>query len=126
MLLLERGKANDNWLSRIPLLAQNPLPGIGFTRLPIEPLEYCNKRQDIGTVWAEVIGGNSRINGNIYQRGSVADYDHWAALGHPDWSYEKVQPFFVKSERSLNQPKSSYRGRKGAAHIIFLLHTEHN
>lgn len=117
VLLLERGKANDHWISRIPVLAQNPLPGTGFTWFPIEPLEYANKRQDIAALRAEVLGGNTRINGTVYQRGSVADYDHWAALGHPDWSYGKIEPFFVKSERNLHQPKSSYRGTKGASKV---------
>lgn len=94
-------------------MSQNALPEIGYMSLEIEPLEYCNKRQDILAIRAEVIGGGSRINGTIYQRGSVADYDNSAALGHPDWSYEKVQPYFVKSERTLDQPKSWYRGTKG-------------
>jgi len=60
----------------MPLLAHSPLLGTGFTRLPIELPECCNKQQNIGTVRTEVIRGNSRINGNIYQRGSVADYNH--------------------------------------------------
>lgn len=118
VLLLERGKANDQWISRIPVLAQNPLPGTGFTWFPIEPLQYANQRQDIQALRAEVIGGNTRINGTVYQRGSVADYDHWAALGHPDWSYEAVQPFFVRSERTLDQPQSSFRGTTGAKPLL--------
>lgn len=49
----------------------------------------------------------------VYTRGTPADYDNWAALGHPEWSYEKVLPYFVKSEKTLNQPKSAARGDSG-------------
>jgi hypothetical protein len=54
----------------------------------------------------------------------VADYDHWAALGHPDWSYESVQPFFVMSEKS-DQPKSSFRGTKGAKFVFLVTLASH-
>jgi hypothetical protein len=49
----------------------------------------------------------------IYSRGAAAEYDAWAAKGHPKWGYEKVLPYFVKSENSLSTPKSRYRGKKG-------------
>ncbi|KAJ8059541.1 hypothetical protein OCU04_011197 [Sclerotinia nivalis] len=46
----------------------------------------------------------------IYTRGTKADYDAWAALGHPDWSYDKLLPYFVKSETSLDYQNSFYHG----------------
>ncbi len=33
--------------------------------------------------------------------GNPADFDHWASLGNPGWSYEEVLPFFKKSERMV-------------------------
>jgi predicted dehydrogenase (TIGR03970 family) len=50
----------------------------------------------------KVIGGGSSINGQAMQRGFPEDFDTWAALGNDEWSYEKVLPYFRRSERDLD------------------------
>lgn len=50
----------------------------------------------------KVIGGGSSINGQAMQRGFPDDFDSWAALGNDEWSYEKILPYFRKSERDLD------------------------
>ncbi|HUG22527.1 GMC family oxidoreductase [Piscinibacter sp.] len=46
----------------------------------------------------KVLGGCSSINGMIYMRGQARDYDHWGALGNPDWSWRECLPYFLKHE----------------------------
>ena len=47
---------------------------------------------------ARVVGGSSTVNGCIWLRGSAADYDGWAALGNPGWSFADLLPYFQRSE----------------------------
>jgi choline dehydrogenase len=47
----------------------------------------------------KVLGGSSSINGMIYMRGQVGDYDRWADLtGDDSWRWQSVLPLFKKSE----------------------------
>ncbi|KAH8586212.1 hypothetical protein B0O99DRAFT_558419 [Bisporella sp. PMI_857] len=113
VLVLERGPVSDTWLSRIPIVSANLFrPNSGAFSWKSEPMEYADERR--GSVFVgEVLGGATRINSMLYTRGTAADYDSWANMGHADWSYNKVLPYFVKAETSLNQPKSAYRGSSG-------------
>jgi len=61
----------------------------------------------------KVIGGGSSINGQAMQRGFPEDFDSWAALGNDQWSYEKVVPFFRKSERDLDIQDNYCHGSEG-------------
>ena len=35
-------------------------------------------------------------------RGLPEDYDYWAELGNDQWDYQKVLPYFIKSESDLD------------------------
>ncbi len=45
-----------------------------------------------------VLGGSSSINAMCYTRGHADDYDEWARLVDPSWSYAQVLPYFLKAE----------------------------
>lgn len=47
---------------------------------------------------AKVVGGTSTINACLWLRGSAADYDGWAALGNPGWSFTELLPYFQRAE----------------------------
>ncbi len=65
------------------------------------------------------LGGSSSSNAMCYLRGHPADYDEWAALGNPGWSYADVLPYF---RRSQNQERgaSAYHGVGGPLNVADL------
>lgn len=67
------------------------------------------------------LGGTSVINFMIYQRGHRRDFDAWAAVENPGWSYDEVLPYFRKSER-LQIPAlmaSPYHGHDGPLDVQY-------
>ena len=61
----------------------------------------------------KVIGGGSSINGQAMQRGFPEDFDSWAAAGNDEWSYEKVLPYFRRSEHDLDIQDNYCHGSDG-------------
>lgn len=49
-----------------------------------------------------VVGGSSAVNTCIGLRGVPSDYDEWAALGLPEWSFAKCLPAFKRLENDLD------------------------
>ncbi|CAC5385837.1 unnamed protein product [Mytilus coruscus] len=46
----------------------------------------------------KILGGCSSTGYSTHHRGSVIDYNEWAAEGATGWSYRDVLPYFLKSE----------------------------
>jgi choline dehydrogenase len=61
----------------------------------------------------KTLGGSSSINGMLYVRGNPADFDGWAQMGCPGWSFNDVLPFFRKSEQYIQGGDTEFRGRDG-------------
>ena len=53
------------------------------------------------------------MNTAIALRGVPEDYDEWAALGNPLWSWERVLPAFIRLETDLDFPDAPYHGSTG-------------
>ncbi|EKG16055.1 Protein of unknown function DUF3321 [Macrophomina phaseolina MS6] len=80
------------------------------------------------------LGGGSLVNGMLWNRGNVDDYNDWATLGNPGWSWDDMLPYFQKSERFSSDvsPKSaaqygigrddSVHGTSGAVNVSFQQH----
>ena len=112
VLLLEAGGWDtDPWI-KIPLgwgrILTNRLHDWGYFA---EPEKDLNGRA-VECARGKVIGGSSSINAMAYVRGNRADYDRWAASGLSSWSFDKVLPYFKRSE-SWEGGASEYRGGDG-------------
>jgi choline dehydrogenase len=46
----------------------------------------------------KVLGGSSCLNAMIYVRGAPADFDNWAYMGCPGWTWDDVLPVYVRME----------------------------
>jgi choline dehydrogenase-like flavoprotein len=98
--LIEAGRSDGGLLVRCPagIAATVPtrLNNWAFETVPQPGLNGRRGYQPRG----RVLGGSSAINAMIYVRGHSWDYDHWAALGNPGWSYAEVLPYFKRSEHN--------------------------
>ncbi len=98
VLLLEAGGRDDYIWIHIPV---GYLYCIGNPRtdwLYRTEAEAGLNGRSLGYPRGKVLGGCSSINGMIYMRGQRADYDDWAALGNPGWSWDEVLPDFLRHE----------------------------
>ena len=98
VLLLEAGGKDDWFWIDVP---------VGYLYTIANPrTDWCYKTEpdahlagrSIHYARGRVLGGCSSINAMIYMRGQKEDYDHWAALGNEDWSWNSVLPLFRKLE----------------------------
>ncbi len=98
--VLEAGGGGDGAMVRMPVGALAMLPtklgNWGFKTIPQAGLGGRRGYQPRG----RMLGGSSGINAMIYIRGHRRDYDRWAALGNPGWSFADVLPYFKRSERN--------------------------
>ena len=65
----------------------------------------------------KVLGGSSSINAMCYTRGHPRDYDEWAAVASPDWSYAAVLPYFLRSEDHHGRGEPGYHGHGGPVSV---------
>ena len=66
----------------------------------------------------KTLGGSSSINAMLYVRGNRWDYDHWASLGNPGWSYDEVLPLFKRSENN-EQFHDAFHGQGGPLNVTY-------
>lgn len=112
VLLLEAGPADKAfWIGvpmGYPMLFTNPKVNWMFES---EPEPELNNRP-MYNPRGKVLGGTSSINGMLYVRGHPNDYDNWAQMGNPGWSWSDVLPFFRKAE-DQSRGADEYHGTGG-------------
>jgi choline dehydrogenase-like flavoprotein len=114
VLLIEAGMMDDDPLIHMPK---------GMSRLLSDPRHtyfYSTEWQTNAPVPKPEIllrgrglGGSGNVNGIVYHRGQIEDYDEWAALGLPAWGWKEMLPCFLSIEDNV-MPPTEWRGRGGA------------
>ncbi|KAI0721777.1 GMC oxidoreductase [Fomitopsis betulina] len=102
-VVIERGGTQDSWISRIPLLSSHFASDGSRTRIwKATPQIHANGRV-FEMAGGKSLGGSSRVNAMLYTRGIPAEYNSWSQAGRKGWSYDDMQPYFMKSETDLDQ-----------------------
>lgn len=123
------GRLSENGKYRICVLEAGPPDRNAFIHIPAGVL-YTLRNPAINWMYKGVgspglngrainhargktLGGSGSINGHIYNRGHAADFDNWAAMGNPGWTYQDVLPWFKKSQTMLGAGDKGFHGTSG-------------
>ena len=79
--------------------------------------DYFDRQTRGGVPRGRVLGGSSAVNASFALRGQPQDYDGWAALGLPSWSWESCLPYFNRLETDREFGDQPYHGHLGPIHI---------
>jgi choline dehydrogenase len=116
--LLEAGGPDDSVLIHAPAgvvtMAWSKRHNYGYETVPQPGLNGRRCYQPRG----RTLGGSSSVNAMLYVRGNPRDYDRWAALGNPGWSYEEVLPLFKRSEHN-EQFSDELHGQHGPLNVTY-------
>jgi choline dehydrogenase len=118
VLLLEAGPTDAHPLVHIPK---------GMGKLFADPayVHYFQTQADEATpaeTWirGKLLGGSSSINGMMYFRGQPQDYEAWAQIAGPAWSWAHMQRAFaaIEDHEQAGQPGATEGlGSGGPLHI---------
>ncbi|EXJ87923.1 hypothetical protein A1O1_04850 [Capronia coronata CBS 617.96] len=90
--------------------------------LDVTPNPHLNGRKSQVSV-GKGLSGSGAINGSAWTRGPKVDYDYWAKLvGDDAWSYDKLLPFFRKTEQVIHDANSGrdhvHHGYDGSLKVV--------
>ncbi|KAF2091724.1 GMC oxidoreductase, partial [Saccharata proteae CBS 121410] len=107
VLVLEAGPAdqNEEWI-RVPyFVGNNPNPSPGALS---GHEEYDWNIGTVGQTYLDGatrhyplgrgLGGGTLINGMLWNRGNIGDWDDWATLGNDGWDWNSMLQYFEKTE----------------------------
>ena len=95
--LIEAGPRDDAQELSVPLAFSRLFQGPHDWSYDTEPDPGLHGRR---LYWprGKTLGGSSAINAMVYIRGHRSDFDGWRDLGNPQWGYDDVLPYFMRSE----------------------------
>jgi len=117
VLLIEAGGGYNDPLILMPK---------GFSKLMNDPRRAWRwpaqrfvANEALGTenwIRGRALGGSSSINGMIYSRGHLQDYEDWKARAGADWGWDAMKKAFMAIE-DHELPPTDFRGRGGPLHV---------
>jgi choline dehydrogenase len=123
VLLLEAGPQDKNFLITMPKGSGKILSDPKYCHyFPTERAAQFPGSPPETWVRGKVLGGSSAVNGMVYHRGQPEDYDRFAELGLPGWSWRDMLPYFMAME-DHELPANDFRAKGGPIHLR--LHSRH-
>ena len=117
--LVEAGPDDASWMLHVPIGMSFTVPSRRFNwayeTVPQAGLGGRRGYQPRG----KVLGGSTAINAMAYIRGHAGDYDDWAAMGNPGWSFAELLPLFRASENN-QRGADAYHGADGPLSVADL------
>ncbi len=111
VLLLEAGPdPNDN----VPDAVRYVRLGSGVNEYD---WDYFDRQTRSALPRGRILGGSSSVNSSFALRGQPEDYDGWAELGLPSWSWEHCLPYFNRLETDREFGDLPYHGSSGPIHV---------
>ena len=115
VLLLEAGEPDRAKELHIPAAFAKLFRGKydwGYDTTPQPELD------DRTVIWprGKTLGGSSSLNAMMWVRGFASDYDEWAELAGPRWSWESLVPYFRRVENT-EDPADPSQGTDGAQRV---------
>jgi choline dehydrogenase len=115
VLVLEAGRKDSIWdiFIHMPAALTYPIGSKFYDwRYRSEAEPHMNGRS-VYHARGKILGGSSSINGMIYIRGNVMDYEKWAKdPGMKSWDYPHCLPYFIRAETRMSGA-DEYHGFSG-------------
>ncbi|KAL1501860.1 hypothetical protein ABEB36_007106 [Hypothenemus hampei] len=108
VLLLEAGGHADDFSKILGLSSYLSYSDFNWGYNSTEQQNACLGRinQQCFLTQGRGLGGSTILNGAFYARGHPEDYNRWESVyGNPGWSYDKLLPYFKKSEHAVFYPR---------------------
>lgn len=84
-------------------------------QFPLEPsTKYSMAYNNSAGAAGKLLGGTSAIDDMLYLRGNPTDYQSWGSEENPQWLYENIHPYFLKSEKNEHPP--FFKRKKNKVH----------
>ncbi len=113
VLLLEAGPDFPD-LGSVPDAVLHCRLGSGVNELD---WDYLDRGARSALPRGRLVGGSSSVNSTFALRGQPEDYDAWAALGAPSWTWDECLPYFRKLETDEDYGVRAYHGSSGPIHV---------
>ena len=112
VILLEAGSEARSFMVQMPVgfahMLTNPKFDWGYEQAPDPSINGRHFTWSAG----RMLGGGSSLNGQVWIRGTRADFDSWAEQGATGWGWNDVFPYFLRSE-DWRGPPSQVHGSSG-------------